>query len=284
MQEPRKKWTRKQAKAASASNSNTTNAHVIHSKSGKRNKPVDNEIPAPSTQPEAEDSPNKKQKMIVAQVEEASLKKTRAHQWQYLNYAKDNWGSKWVIAGDWNDILCEGEKNGGRLRPEASFWGFRTCLANFGGQEIYMEGYPFTWGNNRPAKGYIEEKLDRMVASLHWLQSYPEAKVINIFRSASDHNLLLLHTGTPQENKKRQFCFDKRWLKKPGIKEEIQRAWSQPADGSPMFRLTEKIKATRITLLKWSRTFKTESAKTIEKITAEMKGLRKQGGTRNWER
>ncbi|CAA0822417.1 Unknown protein, partial [Striga hermonthica] len=195
-------------------------------------------------------------------------RRTRIEQWQYLNHAKVNWGSKWVIAGDWNDILCQGEKNGERWRPEESFWGFIKCLADLGAQEIYMEGYPFTWGNNRVSEGYIEEKLDRMVASLHWLESHLYAKVLNIFKN----------------HRKRIFCFDKRWLKKSGIKEEIQRAWNQTSYGSPMYNITERIKATRVALLKWSRSFKTATAKDIERLTTEMAGLREQGGKRNWER
>ncbi|GER44772.1 hypothetical protein STAS_21682, partial [Striga asiatica] len=76
-------------------------------------------------------------------------------------------------------------------------------------------------------------------------------RVLNVFRSASDHNLLFLHTGITQNRRKKAFCFDKRWLKQPGIKEEIQNVWAQPVTGSAMFTLSEKIKATRVTLLKW---------------------------------
>ncbi|GER41012.1 DNAse I-like superfamily protein [Striga asiatica] len=160
---------------------------------------------------------------------------------------------------------------------------FKTFLADLGGQEIYTEGYPFTWGNNRADEDYIEEKLNRMIASLHWHSTHPETKVINVFRSASDHNLLVLHSGTSENHRKQAFCFDKRWLKLPGIKEEIRAAWNQPVHGSPMFKITEKIKATRLTLLKWSRTLKTNYAKTIKRLTSEMAGLIEHGGTRNWE-
>ncbi|GER41083.1 RNA-directed DNA polymerase (reversetranscriptase)-related family protein, partial [Striga asiatica] len=70
-------------------------------------------------------------------------------------------------------------------------------------------------------------------------------RVLNVFRSASDHNLLFLHTGITQNRRKKAFCFDKRWLKQPRIKEEIQNVWAQPVTGSAMFTLSEKIKATR---------------------------------------
>ncbi|GER26122.1 DNAse I-like superfamily protein [Striga asiatica] len=142
-----------------------------------------------------------------------------------------------------------------------------------GGHEISMEGHPFTWANNRPAEGFIEEKLDRMIASLNWHSKHPTAKVLNIFRSASDHSLLFLQPGLPHNHVKHTFCFDKRWLKKPGLKEEIQKAWDQPVAGSAMFTLTEKIKATRVALLKWNRTFHTNSATAIKKLSEEMADL-----------
>ncbi|GER39650.1 RNA-directed DNA polymerase (reversetranscriptase)-related family protein [Striga asiatica] len=65
------------------------------------------------------------------------------------------------------------------------------------GQEIPMEGHPFTWGNNR-----------------------------------LDHHLLVLKTGSPQPFKKKLFSFDKRWLKQPGVREEVPKVWNLPVQGN----------------------------------------------------
>ena len=52
----------------------------------------------------------------------------RRGQWEVLNRRKVGWGDKWIIIGDFNDIISNDEKWGGRRRDNRSFHDFRKFI------------------------------------------------------------------------------------------------------------------------------------------------------------
>ncbi|CAA0813904.1 Unknown protein, partial [Striga hermonthica] len=131
-------------------------------------------------------------------------KAIRASQWRLLEEEKLSWGDTWFLIGDWNDLCSMAEKKGGRVRSDFSFAHFNSFIQNMEMDEVSMVGYQFTWGNNRDAEGFVEEKLDRAYGSFEWFNTFLEASVLNIARSASDHSLILLNTGCKSENQKKK--------------------------------------------------------------------------------
>ncbi|CAA0827005.1 Unknown protein [Striga hermonthica] len=121
--------------------------------------------------------------------------------------------------------------------------------------ELKMTGHRYTWGNRRDGEGFVQEKLDKIFSSLEWHSIYPTAKVAHIHRSSSDHGLLLITLEPRGVKIKKRFYFDRRWLAREGIREVVAEAWGKQQDGTPMFRFQEKVKETRVSLLKWSRNF-----------------------------
>lgn len=73
----------------------------------------------------------------------------RAQLWEYLVYVKPRWVDHWCIGGNFNDILDNSEKRGGRLKPDISFLAFRKFISSMGMGEIQSVGKEFTWANNR---------------------------------------------------------------------------------------------------------------------------------------
>ena len=45
----------------------------------------------------------------------------RRSQWRELESKMNQWGEKWIIAGDFNDILANGEKWGGKTKTRVEF-------------------------------------------------------------------------------------------------------------------------------------------------------------------
>ncbi|CAA0838462.1 DNAse I-like superfamily protein, partial [Striga hermonthica] len=146
--------------------------------------------------------------------------------WLQLESDVNHWGASWFIIGDWNDIISNSEKKGGNKRSDASLRGFKDFINRMAMMEVKMEGYKYTWCNNRSSEGLVEAKLDRGFGSIDWLADFPTASISNIARSGSDHSLLLLSSGVQKERVNSRFHFDKRWLSREGIKEVVNGAWS----------------------------------------------------------
>lgn len=85
----------------------------------------------------------------------SNKEKTRMEQWQELLDRKGDWGNKWILGEDFNDIRHPSEKAGGRTRTEASCQGFRKFIEQMEIEEIMFQG------NNVPGSCiYIKVRLD----------------------------------------------------------------------------------------------------------------------------
>ncbi|CAA0835313.1 Unknown protein, partial [Striga hermonthica] len=208
-------------------------------------------------------------------------RRTREAQWMILEEDKHSWGEVWFTIGDWNSICAKKEKKGGRPRQHRSFDGFNNFISNM--EMEGMEGYQFTWGNNRDVEGYVEEKLDRAFASYEWHSSHPNAKVLNVIRTASDQSFLILNAGSQDPRCKRRFAFDRRWASKEGFVDVVQTAWAIPQTSTPFFRLKEKVKQTKIALLIWSSKFKSQNQDKIVVLSNKLEEIREAGKADKWE-
>lgn len=91
----------------------------------------------------------------------SNKEKVKSEQWQYLISRKGNWGHRWFIGGDFNDIRSPEDKRGGRPRLEASCKGFRDLIESLEMEEINYQGRSWTWANNWQGEDFIEVRLDR---------------------------------------------------------------------------------------------------------------------------
>ncbi|CAA0841624.1 Unknown protein, partial [Striga hermonthica] len=207
----------------------------------------------------------------------------RTAQWNSLIQDSISWGNCWFAIGDWNDLCSNEEKSGGIPRNPNSFQAFKSFINQMNMEELKMQGHPYTWCNNREGDELIEEQLDRAFSSEEWHQLFPNAAVKNNVRSASDHSALVLDLGLPKAKKQARFHFDKRWIGKEGFEDTVKKAWQIPVSGTPFFKLKEKIKNTRIALLKWSSSFYTQNQKLIAELTSKLEQLNHDKTDDNWD-
>lgn len=79
----------------------------------------------------------------------------RRSQWKELKVRRRGC-QKWIIGGDFNDILGPKDKRGGRKGTESSFWPFRNFVRNMEMEEVTFKGKRWAWANNRVGEGFIE--------------------------------------------------------------------------------------------------------------------------------
>nr|XP_027123998.1 uncharacterized protein LOC113740655 [Coffea arabica] len=189
-----------------------------------------------------------------------------------LEVVKDRkklWGEQWIIAGDFNDILSNEEKWGGRWREEKSFTDFNNFINDNQLIDIGFEGNLWTWSNNWEDVGEVRERLNRGLCSIDWSLVFDKAKCKHVDTFASNHSMLMIDT----RKRKRRFYFDKRWLKREGIQDVIRNAWEKDCEGSRMFRVKCKIRNCRIELLKWKNNSNCNAKKKIIQIKSQLEKL-----------
>ncbi|XP_019164323.1 PREDICTED: uncharacterized protein LOC109160491 [Ipomoea nil] len=146
--------------------------------------------------------------------------------WDLLRQLKGNSSLPWIVVGDFNDIACLSEKRGAHSHPSALIEGFNDVLGECCLVDMGMTGGRFTWVSGRGTDAWVEERLDRAVATVEWLEMYDEAEVRNIYTNSSDHFAILvdLHTE-PVRTALRKFRFESAWLLQPSCAKVVNDAW-----------------------------------------------------------
>ena len=100
--------------------------------------------------------------------------------------------------------------------------------------------------------------MDRACATLEWRELFPQAKVRHLQAAYSGHDPILLstqETGLISRRKKIPKQFHEKWSTHPECETIILEAWNRETNsGSPMYRLFNKIRQCRKSLVGWSRT------------------------------
>ncbi|KAM1367659.1 hypothetical protein ACFX13_001153 [Malus domestica] len=176
--------------------------------------------------------------------------KKRKEQWQVLSMRIGQDRDRCLLLGDFNDILCNEEKDGGNYRSAASLRDFRDFVARDELMDLGHEGYPFIWRNNRESLP-IQQRLDRGLATLGWFEMYPNTKIKHVILEGSDHALLFLSTDKIPDWRGRKFSFDSRWSRLEECRDLVVKEWRDKINGSHAFRFCEKVKHLRKRLKVW---------------------------------
>ncbi|KAL7132329.1 hypothetical protein ABFS83_12G066400 [Erythranthe nasuta] len=121
--------------------------------------------------------------------------KHRRHlSWNLLRRLRDQRNLPWIVGGDFNEILCNSEKQGRIPKLPSLIEAFRETLDFCNLTDCGHMGSPFTWSNNRQAPHTIRSKLDRVCATSEWLELFPNARVTHLEYPGSDHIPILLES------------------------------------------------------------------------------------------
>ncbi|KAG8497278.1 hypothetical protein CXB51_008563 [Gossypium anomalum] len=118
----------------------------------------------------------------------------RKSSWDMLKRVGSSVKEKWIIGGNFNAILDNSEKEGGRRKPQALMDDFRAVVDELSLVDLKTDNGWFTWVNNREGTAMVKERLDCFLISASDVASFPfiETKVIR--QSNSDHDAIMLDT------------------------------------------------------------------------------------------
>ncbi|KAL4388623.1 hypothetical protein GQ457_09G020920 [Hibiscus cannabinus] len=93
--------------------------------------------------------------------------------WSLFDRLRQASSLPWLIGGDFNELLCHSEKEGGRRKPRGLIDNFRDCLHRNDLFDCKPSSGWFTFTYTNGSHGAIRERLDRFVASPDWLSRHP---------------------------------------------------------------------------------------------------------------
>nr|GMD63475.1 uncharacterized protein LOC109159798 [Ipomoea batatas] len=78
--------------------------------------------------------------------------------------------------------------------------GFTDALHDCRLMDLGMVGNRFRWERGRGTEVWVQERLDRVIATLEWLELFEDAAVCNLLTLTSDHRAihLVLESSTPR--------------------------------------------------------------------------------------
>ena len=153
----------------------------------------------------------------------------RPEPWLKLKYLNGMSNLPWLIIGDFNEITCVDEKEGGSCRPQQQLGNFMDTVNWCRLKDVGFVGPKFTRLYQRGDGVQIRERLDRALATVEWLNLFPSAKLFHLTFSASDHSPLSLHfeRRPPKIRVGRVFRFESMWLKDSRCEEIVHEAWDE---------------------------------------------------------
>ncbi|GLT58322.1 hypothetical protein SLA2020_312230 [Shorea laevis] len=148
--------------------------------------------------------------------------------WHELSNMADHITLPWIIVGDFNDVIEQGEKFGGNPISQLRVKAYLSCMNDCGMMDMGYVGERYTWVNMRNSR-IIRERLDRFWCNSNCRVLFPEATVYHLPRLISDHNPILLNLA-PQIPSigKRPFRFEKFWFDHPEFINIVDKIWSHP--------------------------------------------------------
>lgn len=107
----------------------------------------------------------------------------RTQSWNLLKRIAETHNSKdlgWIVGGDFNEILFEHEKAGGKLRALHLINEFRNTLNDLSLSTVQSNGPWYTWDNKRYNGNRVMERLDRFLINDAWRSKYSGLKAANL--------------------------------------------------------------------------------------------------------
>jgi hypothetical protein len=172
--------------------------------------------------------------------------------WESIAAIGDGFEASWLCIGDFNSVVNQSEKTGGRPVSSSSKCPFRRFIDHFGMIDVGFAGNPFTWSNNRTGLENIKERLDRGLASPSWVILHPKYSLIHLPAHNSDHNPISFNTNSTSCYLPRPFRFEEFWSKDPSCEQVIELAWQKYIPPYPDNCLPVKLNLTKLALLKWN--------------------------------
>uniref|UniRef100_A0A2N9HP69 Uncharacterized protein n=1 Tax=Fagus sylvatica TaxID=28930 RepID=A0A2N9HP69_FAGSY len=197
------------------------------------------------------DPPNKP--WMLSAIYGPPYKKKKRKFWEDMHQIASSFSGPWLCFGDFNEVLNQVDKRGGRPLTSSSTNGFNSLINQQGLVDLGFSGNPYTWTNKRHNFANIKERLDRAFSNTEWRTTFPRASVHHFPATSSDHNPIILNSTGFESTNPKPFRFEAIWTRDGSSTQVIKHAWDHLVFGSPLFKFIKKLKATKKDLIWWNK-------------------------------
>jgi hypothetical protein len=211
--------------------------------------------------------------------------------WRFTGvYGEPSWGQKhitwdalrtlhgqlnlpWLALGDFNEIMFNYEKEGGRPRSQQAMQAFHDALKDCELEDMGYVGYLFTW-----RRGKLRERLDRGVVNDQWNIAFPFASLVNSETTRSDHRPLLVdieYLSNLHARKETPRRFEARWLHEEAVEEMVKAAWERAKARGEDPSLMQKCDNVHLELHNWDREVHKGPAMKLKELKQDLEQLRR---------
>ncbi|KAF5481578.1 hypothetical protein F2P56_002218 [Juglans regia] len=198
----------------------------------------------------------------------------RKEAWSLLKSMKPNGNEGWCIVGDFNEIITNDEKWGGKARPENQMEMFRELMRDGNLFDLGWRGDMYTWSNSHTYATFTKERLDRVVANPQWMNFYSETWVEVLVARTSDHKPLLVHinvqnpsTRMQVRQRKKGFKYEACWALDEECEVVLKEAWTG------FSKVIGLLNNSRKALLRWNKNIKQRQGQEVEEKTKILQNL-----------
>lgn len=194
--------------------------------------------------------------------------------WKALRVLNAAGQNPWLCMGDFNEILMNGEKEGGHPRSQICMDRFKGALDECGLEDLGYTGDMFTWRNNcKSSQQYIRERLDIAVADRAWQNHFPDFHVRNGDPHHSDHRPVIVTFGEGVAGQVRNgsagFIFEAEWVHEENCEAVVSNAWRLSMN-TGTGRVADAVRDVAGDLWDWSRNILGDLEKRIKKVKKDL--------------
>ncbi|XP_074305982.1 uncharacterized protein LOC141641211 [Silene latifolia] len=118
----------------------------------------------------------------------------------------------------------------------------RNCLATCELMDVAGQGPLFTWTNKQPVGSRVYSRINRVLVNSQWLTCLSNNKAIFLPEGHFDHCPCIISFNNENRLRKGQFKYFNMWSKAACFLTLVEEWWSNPVQGTKIFRVVTKLK------------------------------------------
>ncbi|GJV00076.1 protein LAZ1 [Tanacetum coccineum] len=148
----------------------------------------------------------------------------------------------WVLIGDFNVALNMEDSFAGSSKLNNAMYDFKECVEKIEVLDVNSSGLHYTWNQKPKGGGGILKKLDRIMANIEFVDTFPGSFALFQPYRISDHAPKVLKIPSPVHSKPKPFKFYNFIAFKEKVLEVVSSQWDKQVAGYSMFQVVQKMK------------------------------------------